>query len=154
MVHKSHYRLFLIAVGILWLLLAATLLVYQVIYPAKVEVAWETATEQRTAGFNLYRSSDSEEGFSLANKDQIIESQGDTVSGASYTFIDSEVKRGKTYTYILEEIELDGSRNRFNDEILEYYVPEYAWWMVGLAIFSGLCGLGMLLSGLKENKKL
>jgi hypothetical protein len=134
----------------LWLLLAVVLLAHQLIAPAIVEVTWETATEQSTAGFNVYRSENDAEGFLRVNDGQLIESIGDSVSGARYAFIDDKVERGRTYYYILEEIELDGSANRYTNEVIEYTTAKVSGWAMALTIFSSAVGLLMLINGLKE----
>lgn len=143
----------LIGVGILWLLLSVGLLFYQLTDSANVELSWETATEQQTVGFNVYRSYDPDENFVLVNEEQLIDSKGGPVSGATYSFIDSDVEAGRTYYYILEEVELDGSQNQYADEVFEYSVPEYTWWVLGLAALCLVIGLVILVSGLKEKKK-
>lgn len=150
---ESQSGTLLIKVGILWLLLAAALSIYQLIDPTRVEITWETAAEQRTVGFNVYRSSESDEGFVLINEDQFIDSQGGPVSGANYSFIDDSVEAGKTYYYILEEVEFDGSQNRYADEVFEYSVPLITWWAIGLTACSAIIGLAMLLSGLSLKEK-
>ena len=143
----------LVSMGLLWLLLAAILLTYQLTDTASVEITWETATEQQTVGFNVYRSNKPDEGFVLINNAQLIESEGGPVSGANYTFIDKDVKAGRTYYYILEEVELDGGKNQYTDEVLEYSVPNITWWAIVLSFCSAIAGVAMLILGLKEKKK-
>ena len=150
---QSRHGFLLIGIGIVWLLLAAALLAYQIWYPANVEITWQTATEQRTAGYNIYRNSDSDAGYVLVNEDQLIDSEGDAVSGANYSFIDNNVKAGETYYYILEEVEFDGTQIQYRDEIFEYTVPLITWWAVALATGSILIGAALLYSGLKERNK-
>jgi hypothetical protein len=150
---SRHYGNLLIGAGMLWLLLTVALLVYQASDPAKVKITWETATEQQTAGFNLYKSSEPDHGFKQINNDQLIAGRGGPVSGASYSFIDNEVEGGKTYFYILEEVELDGSQNRYEDQVFAYAVPSITGWLVALTIGGGLIGTVLIVSGLKENKK-
>ena len=142
----------LIGVGILWLLLAAALIIYQLASPSRVEISWETATEQRTAGFNIYRSSDPTDGFVLINEGHLISSQGGSVSGARYSFFDDEVEAGKTYYYLLEEVEFDATQNRYKDEVFEHTVPGITWWAIILTTGSAAAGIAMLISGLKEKK--
>jgi hypothetical protein len=148
---KSSGKL-LILVGVLWLLLAATLLVYQLVIPSKVEITWETATEQQTAGFNLYRGNNPDGEFVLINENKMIASQGSPVSGARYTYIDDNVDAGEKYFYILEEVEFDSTKNRYEEEIFEYDVPEVTWWAVILTAASAIIGLIILMTGLKEDK--
>ena len=143
----------LIGVGILWLLLAGVLLIYQLVTPGRVEITWETATEQRTAGFNIYRSSEPTQGFALINRDHVISSQGGSVSGARYSFFDDDVEAGKTYYYLLEEVEFDGTQKRYNDEIFEHTVPEITWWAVILTAGSAAFGAALIISGLREKKE-
>ncbi len=144
-------RIILIGVGLLWLLLAFALLIYQFANPAKVEITWETATELRTAGFNLYRSTDQTGDFKRINEDQLIDNLGGPASGARYSYIDEDVQAGRTYYYILEEVELDASLNRYDDGLFAYSVPVAIWWAVILTAGSAAIGIVLLISGLREN---
>jgi hypothetical protein len=143
----------LILIGILWLLLAAALFIYQIAVPPRVEITWETATEQNTVGFNLYRSTTPDGSYTLVNEGQFIASQGSPVSGASYVFTDDDVSSAQTYYYVLEEIEADGSSIRYEDDLFEYQVPGLIWWLILLTIAAALIGLGMVYAGLQERKK-
>lgn len=151
--NSSSARLLMI-MGALWLILAAALLFYQLSNPAKVEIKWETATEQETAGFYLYRSQTPDGEFEPINPDKIIDSKGNPVSGASYTYIDSNVTAGETYYYILEEVEYDLSRNRYVNDMFAYTVPRVSWWVVILTAGSIIVGLALLITGLKEDRSL
>lgn len=128
------------------------LLVYQLATPPKVKISWETATELQTAGFNLYRSTSPTGEFELVNRDQLIPSRGTTTSGASYTYLDNNVEAGKTYYYLLEEIELDASSNRYEEDMFTYAVPRVSWWAVILTAVSLLIGLALLIAGFREMK--
>lgn len=142
----------LVLVGILWLLLAAALLFYQLVIPSKVEITWETATEQQTAGFNIYRSNSPDGDFILINENKMIDSLGGPVSGARYNFVDDNVDAGETYYYVLEEIEYDSTSNRYEEDVFEYDVPLVTWWAVILTAGSAVIGLVILMAGLKEDK--
>ena len=141
----------LIYVGLLWLILAAALLIYQMTNPASVRVEWETATELNTAGFQLYRSNVPFGDFELITK-ELIPSEGDSVSGATYTFVDENVEAGATYFYVLEEVEFDSSTNRYDEDMFSYTVPRVAWWVIILSGISAIAGLALLATGLKERK--
>jgi hypothetical protein len=73
----------------------------------KVIIDWSTESEADNAGFNLYRST-TEDGEYLKINDSLIPAQGSSTEGASYEFIDSNVKNRKTYYYKLEDIDLNG----------------------------------------------
>lgn len=144
----------LILLGALWLVLAAALLIYQFSSQPKVEIKWSTATEQNTAGFYVYRSTEPAGDFDLLNGDSMITAVGSTVSSADYMFVDDTVQRGQTYYYLLEEVEFDSSRNRYVDDIDTYDVPRVIWWSVLLTAVSVLIGLALLITGLKEERNL
>lgn len=150
--HNPSSTKWLLLIGSLWLVLAVALLIYQLVAPPKVRITWETATELQTAGFNLYRSTSPDGEFEQVNRDQLIPSQGTTTSGASYTYVDSQVKAGETYYYLLEEIELDASSNRYEEDMFTYAVPRVTWWAVVLTAISLLVGLALLITGFRENK--
>jgi hypothetical protein len=141
----------LILMGFLWLILGAGLIVYQLISPASVTVEWNTETELNTAGFNLYRSEFDQDDYVIVN-DVFIDSKGSATSGASYVYVDDTVEAGKTFYYLLEEIQNDGAANRYEDDKFTYTVPGMAWWSVVLAAFAIVVGLGLLVTGFKEVK--
>jgi len=143
----------LLAIGILWLLLGASLLIYWQRTPASVEITWETATEQDTVGFSLYRSQEREGEYTPINEDDFIESRGTAVSGAKYSYVDEDVNAGDTYFYVLEEIESDGGRRRYEDDIFEYQVPRAADWIIWLVILCVIMGAAMIYAGIREGKK-
>lgn len=144
----------LILLGTLWLVLAAALLVYQFSSQPHVEINWSTATEQNTAGFFVYRSTDPAGNFDLLNGDRMINATGSAVTGSNYVFVDDTAQRGQTYYYLLEEVEFDATRNRYLDDIDQYYVPRVVWWAVLLTTASVLIGLALLITGLKEERNL
>jgi hypothetical protein len=73
-----------------------------------VILEWKTESEIDNAGFNLYRST-SESGEYIKINDSLIPSQGSSTQGASYEFVDKDVKNRKTYYYKLEDIDLKGT---------------------------------------------
>jgi hypothetical protein len=74
----------------------------------KVILNWSTASEIDNAGFNLYRA-ETEDGEYIKINDSLIPAQGSSTQGASYEFIDNDVKNRKTYYYKLEDIDLNGT---------------------------------------------
>jgi hypothetical protein len=137
--------------GVLWLVFAAGLLYYLLNQSASIQIQWDTATELQTAGFNLYRSPTTDGEFVRIN-DKMVPSQGDGLTGAAYTYRDDSVTAGETYYYLLEEVELDSSTNRYEDDILAYAVPAVRWWAVMLTAVSLLAGLALIIMGIREQK--
>jgi hypothetical protein len=76
-----------------------------------VIVRWSTATEFETAGYAVYRGESPDGPFEKVS-DALIPAAGDPISGGDYEFIDRDVEPGKTYYYMLEEVELSGGANR------------------------------------------
>jgi hypothetical protein len=72
-----------------------------------VTLLWSTASEIDNAGFNLY-CSETENGAYIKINNTLISTQGSSTQGASYEFIDKEVKNRKIYYYKLEDIDLSG----------------------------------------------
>jgi hypothetical protein len=139
----------IIGLGIMWILLALVILVLQFALPAKIEIEWETETEIETAGFNVYRS-EAEDGEFVRINEQIIPSQSDAVAGARYLYGDNDVVRGKTYYYRLEDIEYDNSIQQH--DILTGKVNALNWWTIPLTLFSGLVGIIMVFSGVRQSR--
>ncbi len=141
----------LILIGFLWILLGGGLIFYQLIVPPSVTVQWDTETEINTAGFNLYRSESEKDDYILINE-TLIDSEGNSVSGASYEYVDSSVERGKTFYYLLEEVQIDGQVNRYEDEKFLYAVPGLSGLIVLLATVVIVVGLALLVMGFKESR--
>jgi len=76
-----------------------------------VTVEWSTASELDTVGFNLLRGETPEGPFERVNQ-ALIPSTGDTLTGGSYRYEDTTATTGKTYYYMLEEVESNGNSNQ------------------------------------------
>ncbi len=72
-----------------------------------ITLAWQTATEVDNAGFNLHRATAAAGPYTRLN-DTLIPAQGDAVSGANYTYTDTDVVKGVTYYYKLEDVDIHG----------------------------------------------
>jgi len=70
-------------------------------------LSWTTESEIDNAGFNIYRAT-SENGEYIKINDSLITTKGSATQGASYEFVDKDVKNGRTYYYKLEDIDLSG----------------------------------------------
>jgi hypothetical protein len=141
---RDRYRLLVTALGGLWLVLALALWGYWGKYASRVEVTWETATELETAGFALYRREGDLGEFVPVSEDYFMESRGGPTNGATYRYLDDQVEEGKTYFYLLEEIESDGSRQRFDDDLLEYTLVDNKWPRTAVIVLCCLFGTGLL----------
>ncbi len=78
--------------------------------PGRVVVAWETATEIDNLGFNLYRRQAGTTDYAQLNGSLIPSPAPGQAQGASYTFVDAGVTAGQTYEYLLEDVDMDGTR--------------------------------------------
>ncbi len=121
---------------------ALGILLAWLVWPPKVIVTWETASEVDTAGFYLYRSDSPSGPFILLNTTP-IPAQGDPLTGASYQFEDRTVKWGRVYFYRLEELERSGGRNQY-PEVAK--VRAGAGW--GLALGFGVLAASLAWLGL------
>jgi len=74
----------------------------------KVVLKWTTESEIQTAGFNIYRAKTAT-GAYLKINDSLIPAKGSGSQGASYEFVDTDVKNNKTYYYKLEDLDLNGN---------------------------------------------
>jgi len=80
-------------------------------------VEWVTATELDTLSFRLYRDVTASGPWT---EDKIVDeqpAQGDGTTGATYIFSDEDVEAGKTYYYLLEEIDTDGTPTKLPNYI-------------------------------------
>jgi hypothetical protein len=78
----------------------------------QVVVRWATGAEWRTWGFQLYRSTDGTRANAVLVTPQLIPARGSN-SGASYTWVDTNVQSGSHYTYWLVETEVDGTTQEY-----------------------------------------
>ena len=105
--------------------------IIQLINPI-VDVSWSTATEVDTYGYNLLRSDQSDGPFDFQVNKEVIEATGQPVSGSDYSYIDRNVESGKTYYYLLEEVQLNGSIDHFGP--IEVKAKTYGWLEIGLSL--------------------
>ena len=76
-----------------------------------VLVAWETETEQRLVGFNIFRTPLS--GGPAVRVNPIrVPAVGDLSTASSYQYLDTTAETGVTYVYRLEGVTRDGLTNR------------------------------------------
>jgi hypothetical protein len=66
-----------------------------------------TASEIDNAGFNLYRA-ESKDGEYVKINSALIPAEGNGTSGATYQYIDKDVKNRTAYYYKLEDIDIYG----------------------------------------------
>jgi uncharacterized repeat protein (TIGR01451 family) len=78
-----------------------------------ISVRWVTTAELNTWGFYLYRSADGSRASAIRVTPEIILGQGRGQGGASYSWLDTDAQTGTTYTYWLQEIELNGVVNEY-----------------------------------------
>ena len=78
-----------------------------------VQVDWETILEIDSLGFNLYRSSDPRDDFTLLNLELIPVKNPGSILGSRYMWLDSTVSPGGTYYYILEEVDIYGKTESY-----------------------------------------
>jgi hypothetical protein len=77
-------------------------------------VAWITASELNTAGFNVLRGNTPNGPFTRVNP-ELIPAANDPLVGGSYIFTDTNVSFGQTYYYRIEEVEFSGSTSQQPD---------------------------------------
>jgi hypothetical protein len=80
---------------------------------APVRVTWKTETEMNTAGFNLYRGASPQGPFDTKVNQDLISPSSDPLTGKEYTYVDTTAQVGATYYYELQEVEQNGTVNRF-----------------------------------------
>ncbi len=73
-----------------------------------VVLEWATATEINNAGFHIWRKGDGPKKLVRITK-SLIPARGGGAWGAEYLFSDKDVHFGRTYEYMLEDVEFDGT---------------------------------------------
>ena len=72
-----------------------------------IELNWRTESELNNLGFNIYRSEQAEEGYSLIS-DELVRGQGTTTAAHDYSYIDDTIESDKDYWYTIETVSTDG----------------------------------------------
>src|SRR5262249_21982400 len=75
--------------------------------PGGAALAWSTDSEERLAGWNIWRSETLLGPFSRINR-YLVPGTGPTGQSMSYVYLDSTVEPGRKYYYYLEGMTLDG----------------------------------------------
>jgi hypothetical protein len=73
-----------------------------------VILKWTTESEIDNAGFNIYRA-ESENGKYVKINGSLIPAEGSATSGATYQYVDNDVKNRTTYYYKLEDTDIYGT---------------------------------------------
>jgi hypothetical protein len=95
---------------------AVTLLYFSAISEnQQVRLVWQTATEMNNAGFFVQRSTQQGGSYIRVNP-EIIPAQGDSLTGASYTYTDPNLTNGAQYWYRLEMIDL-GQNSEYSGSV-------------------------------------
>lgn len=74
----------------------------------RIQVRWVTGAELNTWGFHLYRSADGTRANAVRVTPTLIPGRGRGQETTTYTWTDTAVEAGTSYSYWLQEIELDG----------------------------------------------
>ncbi|HUN22014.1 MAG TPA: hypothetical protein PK299_02640 [Anaerolineales bacterium] len=110
MLRSKTIGIFLLAVNFIF---ACAFLIYGLSLPfTKVDVFWETKTEIGTLGYHIYRS-ETPNSQAIQITQELIAAKGDETKGGKYSYRDLDVKAGQTYYYELEEVELNGAKNKY-----------------------------------------
>jgi hypothetical protein len=113
----------------------------------QVVVAWETAMEVNTVGFNVWRSTSADKGYVQVNSSLIPAESLGGVMGGSYSFADASVAPGMVYYYKLEELEVGGASNWYGPTstsgsgptavTLSAAATALAWWPAAAGVLAG-----------------
>jgi len=87
-----------------------------------VILTWVTTAEFDNWGFNVYRATVDDPAQAVRMNDSLIPGRGQSVSGATYRFIDRDVQPGQTYWYWVEDVDLNGTTTWHGP--VEVVVPE------------------------------
>lgn len=145
----------LVWLGVLWLGLAAAILISQLLRPPQIQFVWQTESEFETAGYNVYRSESAAGEYSRINE-TMIQSAQDAFAGGEYTYTDTQIEAGHTYYYRLEEVELDGTTTFYDadpEEPISGSFRRLEWWAIVIVPLSTLVGILLLNHSLHTKKE-
>ncbi|EFO79830.1 conserved repeat domain protein [Oscillochloris trichoides DG-6] len=90
---------------------------------------WETGSELKSSGFEIYRSATGNRADAV-QVSQMILARGTSGGGASYEWLDRSASAGVGYHYWLVEVEISGQRNEYHLE----QQPQVQEWRVYLPL--------------------
>lgn len=93
--------------------------------PRGLLITWTTGNELDIIGFNLYRA-DSADGAYVKINAQLIQGSADNVVGGAYSYLDTQVEKGRPYYYKLERIHRLGLTLPLEGP-LELHAPRFPW---------------------------
>ncbi len=76
-----------------------------------VKLSWTTQSEMNNIGFNIFRSDAPRDGYEKINGG-LIPGAGTSAAQNSYSFVDDRLEQGRTYFYLLEDIDINGHITR------------------------------------------
>jgi hypothetical protein len=74
----------------------------------RLVVEWETRTEKNNIGFHLWRAEAGQDAYTRLTRD-LIPARGTATMGATYSYADYAVVRGREYLYKLEDVDRNGA---------------------------------------------
>ncbi len=117
---------------------------------ATIVIEWTTASELDTAGFNIYRS-DSPDGEFVRINQTLIPASPDPLTGGSYEFKDPNVTPGKTYYYVLEDVDNNGLTHR-SQEVVKAKAERGGQLLILVAVVFALTSLFILIRNLRGQR--
>jgi len=88
-----------------------------------VVLKWSTESEINNSGFNIYRRSNINEYLQINRL--LIKGAGSSSEKNNYLFKDKNINSGKIYTYLIEDVGLDGKRTKHQTLSVKIKVPEF-----------------------------
>ncbi len=87
-----------------------------------VVLTWITTAEFDNWGFNVYRAEVNDPSMAVRVNEHLIPGRGQSVSGATYHFVDHTVQPGTRYWYWIEDVDLHGNTTWHGP--VEVFVPD------------------------------
>ncbi|MFQ5649774.1 MAG: Ig-like domain-containing protein [bacterium] len=84
-----------------------------------VKISWQTSREINNAGFNILRSTTPDGDYAQVNAELIPPDQG-----GQYEFIDRDLVVGRRYFYILEDVDVNGTRTEHGPIQIDIAAPK------------------------------
>ncbi|OJX44682.1 MAG: hypothetical protein BGO78_12330 [Chloroflexi bacterium 44-23] len=128
MINRKKPLIFIFLVITLWMF---GLGMYQLLNPS-IEIQWSTATEIDTLGFNVFRG-DTEDGPFLTQINKtLVPPSADMLTGGQYRLDDNKIQAGRTYYYLLQEVQMGGGTEDFGP--IEAEVRHFGYLEIGASV--------------------
>jgi len=99
------------------------------IVPEGIQLNWTTASEINNLGFEIWRAELPDSSYQLVSDytyNEALRGAGNQNQETNYSYVDEQVQNGKSYYYILVDVDFNNNKTRHGPLEVRYDVPSLA----------------------------